>query len=70
TCKAIISKVFEQEERYWAEDEKLDEIYSETMLRKNISGKMPLRAKEMNFIWKLCKLVKHFFRYQLFRYAL
>ncbi|EFK05430.1 conserved hypothetical protein, partial [delta proteobacterium NaphS2] len=29
TCKAIISKVFEQEERYWAEDEKLDEIYSE-----------------------------------------
>lgn len=28
TCKAIISKVFEQEEKYWTEDEKLDEIYS------------------------------------------
>jgi len=28
TCKGIISKVFEQEEKYWAEDEKLDEIYS------------------------------------------
>ncbi|MFO7984778.1 MAG: hypothetical protein R6U38_02870 [Desulfatiglandaceae bacterium] len=29
TCKAIISKVFKQEEKYWADDEKLDEIYSE-----------------------------------------
>ncbi|MCF8129464.1 MAG: transposase [Deltaproteobacteria bacterium] len=28
TCKGIISKVFEQENKYWAEDEKLDEIYS------------------------------------------
>ena len=28
TCKAIISKVFKQEEKYWADDEKLDEIYS------------------------------------------
>ena len=28
TCKGIISKVFKQEERYWADDEKLDEIYS------------------------------------------
>lgn len=27
-CKAIISKVFKQEEKYWIEDEKLDEIYS------------------------------------------
>lgn len=29
TCKEIISKVFKQEEKYWSEDEKLDEIYSE-----------------------------------------
>ena len=29
TCKGIISKVFQQEEKYWTEDEKLDEIYSE-----------------------------------------
>ena len=29
TCKEIISKVFDQEEKYWSEDEKLDEIYSE-----------------------------------------
>ena len=28
TCKGIISKVFEQEEKYWTEDEKLDEAYS------------------------------------------
>jgi len=28
TCKSIISKVFGQEEKYWAEDEKLDVIYS------------------------------------------
>jgi len=28
TCKAIISKVFKQEEIYWTDDEKLDEIYS------------------------------------------
>jgi len=28
TCEGIISKVFEQEEKYWAEDEKLAEIYS------------------------------------------
>jgi len=29
TCKEIMSKVFDQEEKYWSEDEKLDEIYSE-----------------------------------------
>lgn len=28
TCKGIVSKVFNQEEKYWSEDEKLDEIYS------------------------------------------
>ena len=28
TCKGIVSKVFDQEEKYWSEDEKLDEIYS------------------------------------------
>ena len=28
TCKAIISKVFGQEEKYWVENEKLDEVYS------------------------------------------
>jgi len=28
TCKEIIAKVFDQEEKYWSEDEKLDEIYS------------------------------------------
>lgn len=28
TCKSIISKVFGQEKKYWAEDEKLDVIYS------------------------------------------
>lgn len=28
TCKELIAKVFDQEERYWVEDEKLDEIYS------------------------------------------
>lgn len=28
-CKEIISKVFDQEFKYWFEDEKLDEIYSE-----------------------------------------
>ena len=27
TCKEIIAKVFDQEEKYWSEDEKLDEIY-------------------------------------------
>lgn len=29
TCKEIIAKVFDQEEKYWSEDEKLDEIYSQ-----------------------------------------
>lgn len=29
TCKGIIEKVFEQELKYWTEDEKLDELYSE-----------------------------------------
>lgn len=28
TCKDITAKVFDQEEKYWSEDEKLDEIYS------------------------------------------
>jgi len=28
TCKGVISKVFEQEEKYWVEDEKLDELYA------------------------------------------
>lgn len=28
TCKGIIKKVFEQELKYWNEDEKLDELYS------------------------------------------
>ena len=29
TCKEIISKVNEQEKKYWSEDEMLDEIYAE-----------------------------------------
>ena len=28
TCKGVVSKVFDQEEKYWSEDETLDEIYS------------------------------------------
>ncbi len=29
TCKDIIGKVIEQENKYWSEDEKLDELYAE-----------------------------------------
>jgi len=29
TCREIIAKVVEQENRYWSEDERLDEVYAE-----------------------------------------
>ncbi len=38
TCKEIISKVFEQEYKYWAEDEALDEIYSKDSAEKRAGG--------------------------------
>ncbi len=38
TCKAIVSKVSEQEEKYWSEDEKLDEIYSKNAEEEYIGG--------------------------------
>ncbi len=38
TCKEIISKVFDQEEKYWSEDETLDEIYSENAEEEYIGG--------------------------------
>ncbi|MEA3416013.1 MAG: hypothetical protein U9R02_07645 [Thermodesulfobacteriota bacterium] len=28
TCQKIIAEVIEQEEKYWTEDEKLDEVYA------------------------------------------
>ncbi len=37
TCKKIISKVFEQEKKYWAEDEKLDKLYSENAKEEYLS---------------------------------
>ncbi|MCK5702158.1 MAG: transposase, partial [Cyclobacteriaceae bacterium] len=38
TCKEIISKVFDQEEKYWSEDETLDEIYSKNAGEEYIGG--------------------------------
>ena len=38
TCKEIISKVFDQEKRYWSEDETLDEIYSQNAGEEYIGG--------------------------------
>jgi len=38
TCKEIISKVFDQEKKYWSEDETLDEIYSQNAGEEYIGG--------------------------------
>ena len=38
TCKEIISKVIDQEEKFWSEDEKLDEIYSKNAEEEYIGG--------------------------------
>ena len=38
TCKEIFEKVLDQEIRYWAEDEKLDEIYAKDAEEEYIGG--------------------------------
>ena len=37
TCKDIIAKVAEQEDKYWSEDEKLDELYAENAEEGHVS---------------------------------
>jgi transposase len=38
TCKSIVEKVFEQELKYWNEDEKLDELYSKDAAEEQIGS--------------------------------
>ena len=37
TCKDIIAKVSKQEDTYWSEDEKLDELYAENAKEVHVS---------------------------------
>jgi len=48
TCKGIISKVFAQEEKYWSEDEALDEIFSKNAEEEHV-GKHALERQGEEF---------------------